>query len=251
MKAKTIPLVAAATVLLAALSSNASAEVRTFTSTDGKAIKAELVGVRDGKASLQMEGGKVFDVPLARLSEGDQTFIKTWAETNKTYKLTDLRFEVRKDRKVERKESGKGKDRKTDKTSDISWAGVVQNNTRETIEDILVTYTIYRRDYYRSENGTSDTLEEVKGEVEVGALEGGAKYDVESEKVEEFSKVTKAKGEARGTTERQNVLGAVFKVSIGGRELITFEDPRGIVSKVEDEREREAEREEREAERSR
>ena len=251
MKAKTIPLVAAATVLLAALSPNSSAEMRTFTSTDGKEIKAEIVGVRDGKASLQLEGGKVFDVPLARLTEGDQTFLKAWAEKNKTYKLTDLRLELKKSRKVERKESGKGKDRKTDKTSDITWVGSLQNNTRETIEEILVTYTVYRRDYYRSENGSSDTLEEVKGEAVVGALEGGAKYELESDKVQELSKVVKGNKDSKGTTERQTVLGAVFKVSIDGRELITFEDPRGIVSKVEDEREREAEREEREAERSR
>lgn len=62
------------------------AETRTFTSTDGKEITAELTGVTAGKAQLNMSG-KNYAVPINRLSAEDQSFIKEWAKKNITYRL--------------------------------------------------------------------------------------------------------------------------------------------------------------------
>ncbi|MEM7015274.1 MAG: hypothetical protein AAF585_27775 [Verrucomicrobiota bacterium] len=60
------------------------AETRTFTSTDGKEIIAELTGVIAGKVQLKIDGKK-YAVPMERLIAEDQTFIKKWAENNITY----------------------------------------------------------------------------------------------------------------------------------------------------------------------
>jgi hypothetical protein len=53
-------------------------EFRTLTNTAGKAIRAKIVAVANGKASIILESGQPFEVPLASLSPADQQFLATW-----------------------------------------------------------------------------------------------------------------------------------------------------------------------------
>jgi hypothetical protein len=55
-----------------------SEEFRTLTNTAGKAIRAKIVAVANGKASILLESGQPFEVPLASLSPADQQFLATW-----------------------------------------------------------------------------------------------------------------------------------------------------------------------------
>ncbi len=52
-------------------------EFRDFTNLEGKKIHGELLDVRDGKVRIRARG-RVFDVPLEKLSEGDRTFLYEW-----------------------------------------------------------------------------------------------------------------------------------------------------------------------------
>lgn len=57
------------------------AESRMWTSSDGKHIQAELVDVLNGEAVLKVAGSvSNVRVPFARLSAGDQEFLKTWVK---------------------------------------------------------------------------------------------------------------------------------------------------------------------------
>lgn len=51
---------------------------RSWTSTEGKVVSAKILGVREGEVSLQLENGKTTVLPLARLVEADQRFIREW-----------------------------------------------------------------------------------------------------------------------------------------------------------------------------
>ncbi|MEQ1840602.1 MAG: DUF1549 domain-containing protein, partial [Verrucomicrobiales bacterium] len=65
---------------LALTVSPARAEMRTWTSADGKTLKAEFSGSSGAGASamvkLKMEDGSVIDYPVAKLSEADRLFVK-------------------------------------------------------------------------------------------------------------------------------------------------------------------------------
>jgi len=65
---------------LALTVSSARAEMRTWTSADGKTLKAEFSGSSGAGASamvkLKMEDGSVIDYPVAKLSEADRLFVK-------------------------------------------------------------------------------------------------------------------------------------------------------------------------------
>ncbi|MGJ8697834.1 MAG: hypothetical protein ACSHYF_16065 [Verrucomicrobiaceae bacterium] len=67
-----------AILLLLAAAFPLCASPRVFTDTKGRPLTAELVQVKNGVASLRLEGGKISKVSLNRLSAKDQEWIKTW-----------------------------------------------------------------------------------------------------------------------------------------------------------------------------
>jgi hypothetical protein len=55
---------------------DAKSELRTWTAVNGKELEAEFVSNSDGQVSLKMKTGKIFKVPLNKLSKADQDFLK-------------------------------------------------------------------------------------------------------------------------------------------------------------------------------
>ena len=54
---------------------DAKSELRTWTAVNGKEIEAEFVSNEKGVVKLKLKSGKVFEVPLDKLSKADQGFI--------------------------------------------------------------------------------------------------------------------------------------------------------------------------------
>ena len=62
--------------LIFCLVATCNAELRTWTAVNGKEVEAEFVSNEKGIVKLKLEAGKVFEVPLDKLSELDQKFLK-------------------------------------------------------------------------------------------------------------------------------------------------------------------------------
>lgn len=58
----------------------ARSETRDWTNTAGKTITAELLSVENENATLKLENGREYTIALNTLSEGDQTYAKSWQE---------------------------------------------------------------------------------------------------------------------------------------------------------------------------
>ena len=71
------PLFAFAALLLATLS--AFAESQTLTDQQGRTIKADVISVQNEKVTIKRDDGQTFDIPLATLSDADQSRLKAWA----------------------------------------------------------------------------------------------------------------------------------------------------------------------------
>ena len=56
------------------------AEMHTFTDTQGRSLKAELISVDDDKVTIKREDGQTFALSLATLSDDDRQFVKDWAK---------------------------------------------------------------------------------------------------------------------------------------------------------------------------
>ena len=84
--------------LILCLIATCNAELRTWTAVNGKEVEAEFVSNEEGVVKLKLESGKVFEVPLDKLSKNDQKFIEISSLTTselpdnkntKRLKLTD------------------------------------------------------------------------------------------------------------------------------------------------------------------
>ena len=65
---------------------DSKSELRTWTAVNGKEVEAEFVSNSDGLVSLKMKTGKVFKVPLNKLSKADQDFLKAKSPPKKLTK---------------------------------------------------------------------------------------------------------------------------------------------------------------------
>ena len=84
--------------LVFCLVATCNAELRTWTAVNGKEVEAEFISNSDGQVTLKLKSGKVFKVPLDKLSKNDQNFIEISSSTSselpdnkntKILKLTD------------------------------------------------------------------------------------------------------------------------------------------------------------------
>ncbi|MGY8639564.1 MAG: SHD1 domain-containing protein [Verrucomicrobiales bacterium] len=69
-----------AVVLLGLINLTVMAEMRVWTNSAGKKIKAEFVSSADGNVSIRIKNGKVFEVAIDQFSEADQKYTKAAAE---------------------------------------------------------------------------------------------------------------------------------------------------------------------------
>lgn len=60
---------------------------RTWTSTDGRTLRAKLLAARDGQGSFALENGTVATVPIDRLVEDDRRFIREWEAVSEYFNL--------------------------------------------------------------------------------------------------------------------------------------------------------------------
>jgi len=57
-------------------------QLRTFTNVQGVKIKARLKAVAEGKATIELENGRDYTLPLAALSPSDQAYVQQWDSSN-------------------------------------------------------------------------------------------------------------------------------------------------------------------------
>ena len=62
--------------LILCLIATCNAELRTWTAVNGKEVEADFVSNEEGVVKLKLKSGKVFEVPLNKLSKSDQEFLK-------------------------------------------------------------------------------------------------------------------------------------------------------------------------------
>lgn len=61
-----------------------AAEPRTFTDQFGRTIKAEVLSVDTDIAKVKRDDGQIFDLPIAKLSDEDKAWLKSWKNSAAT-----------------------------------------------------------------------------------------------------------------------------------------------------------------------
>lgn len=74
---------------LTLLTAAEGAEPRVFTSVTGSTVKAELVSMKDGVATLKREDGQTFTLSLESFSEADRAYLKTQEKPSQTQPISE------------------------------------------------------------------------------------------------------------------------------------------------------------------
>jgi hypothetical protein len=82
------------------LTLSSAAYARTWTSTTGKTLEADLVRIQSGKAYLRF-GKKIAPLPISGLSKKDQIYIKNWITEQKMAQLSSELGEITTDQEAE------------------------------------------------------------------------------------------------------------------------------------------------------
>jgi hypothetical protein len=226
----------------------ARAEVRTFTNSAGKEIKAELIGMENGTAILKLANGRKAKVPLKSLSDGDQTYVKSWYEENKNkVSAGDLRLTIEKNTerlKETEEKRNKGNNNRNNKISrtETSYTCALENLSTKSIEGIKAEYVIYERVSVRGgEDGSETRTEETSNGADVDNLKpkGTVEFTSDSEISEEGETTRKGVSESR----REKVVGFVVTILINGVEILKQSHPDNFLERLEDDAERKAARE--------
>jgi hypothetical protein len=228
-------------VLLLPLS--AGAEVRTFTNKEGRKVEAELVAVVDTTAVLRLANGKEAKVPLASLSEEDQTYAKAWHEENKDkVNSRDLKLEIEKESKrLKEGEAGGGRGNRVPAgadVTDVTFKCELENLSNKKIEGLTANYTIHKRLSTRGSGGSDTSLEETSDSTEVPVLEPGkaVEFELGPERCVDY---TKKSNKGPSESQREKILGVVITLMSGETEILKASEPSNFIDRLEEEAARE------------
>jgi hypothetical protein len=125
------------------IASSIQAEMRTFTSPDGRTLEGEIVSATPDMVTLKLASGQTLAAPINKFSDSDQAFILSWRKENpQTIKYAFAAGYTKE--KIDSRKSSSGA---TTITSE-KWICKMKitNRSGETLENVKVDYDIYLRE---------------------------------------------------------------------------------------------------------
>lgn len=156
---------------------DAFADVRSFTSVDGKSIVAEVVGFEGRAVKLKM-GETIYQVPVSKLSEPDKEYLKAWLKDNIPYAF---RFSVFEKEGASPLTSGQGGEspslsgRGNQESTDVShYIATITNDSGVELEDVELQYRVFiKRTVRMGFSGTNKSTYQAGGLTKITSLPAG------------------------------------------------------------------------------
>jgi hypothetical protein len=247
-------------VVLLLLASPLGAEVRTWRDqVSDVAVDAELIKVEGEKITLKMANGKSFTYPVTRFHEDDQAYAKEWADEHGDEMVGEDKggggkatatapAEVRRALQVVVKEESEAgasektgtKDSKGKKRTENTHFTINLINARSgpAMKDLEVAYTVYKRTRTsdtKNKDGNRTIFEKEADSEKVASLLPGTSTTLKTKSIPTTDSTTPYKAGKKTYEKRlsEEVVGIVVKVTSGGAEVTTIEQPPGLLRTVE------------------
>jgi hypothetical protein len=124
-----------------------TAELRTFTSTDGRTVEAEILAAAPDNVTLKLATGQTVVSPLNRFSEADQKHIADWLKQNPVKLNHSFQVSYTKDK------TGSSKSRNGSVTvTSETWVCKIKvaNRSGQALENVELDYTVF---YHQNDEG--------------------------------------------------------------------------------------------------
>ncbi|WP_138087875.1 hypothetical protein [Phragmitibacter flavus] len=220
------------TLVTVAIASQLSAQVRTFTSTDGRSLTAEIVTATPDMVTLKLENGSTPVVPLVRLSEADRAHIAAWRKANPV----DIRYNFNVDYAKSRTSGPRERPRSGGNNpvfrSKETWVCTfkIQNRSGQAIENLEVQYQLHCYD----DDGKNRVIEHKFGKKQIPLIKTNEILSIDADPVQ-LEIVQLAAGyvwqDGRKSSEDDGVKGAAVTLLHNGK-IVHEYTTRGITKAV-------------------
>lgn len=204
-------------LLLISLSA-ALAEIRTFTSPDGRTLQAEITAATPDRVSLKTAAGQPLVVPIDKFIPADQEHISEWRKANPV----QIKYRFAADYTKSKAGSSKMKsNNETITTEQWECNMKITNQSGQTLEGVTVDYVIY---YDNLERGNKVTRSKA-GKVDIGTMKNLQQLVVKTETVALHSvQLEGGYYYTDGTRSRQKetLNGMIIHVNHAGKKVFTW-----------------------------
>jgi hypothetical protein len=217
---------------------------RTFTSTDGRTVVAELVRVEGETATLKLGNGKLANVTLDSLSEADREFAAAWQEEEKSrLPLSALRTTIERAEKVDNLRGERAPDGMREwkrKLTNTTYTVHLANGTTGPIDGVELRYTTYQ--ILNERGGRSQLVEIDQRTVDVGTVAAKETYQHETRTYTAEDLIAIPEDEELDEVRKsEKTFGLIAEVWIGGRRHSSTPFPDNVATYIADYRRRQDE----------
>lgn len=152
------------------------AEPRTFTSTDGRSLEAEIVAASNDSVSLRLANGQTITSGLGLFSPADQKFIADWRKKNPV--KINYAFQV----SYTKEKTDTSKARRSNETvTTESWICKIKvaNRSGQDLENLKLDYSIF----YNQMDGGKPVLRKRNGSVTIPGIRNNEEVTLPTENV--------------------------------------------------------------------
>lgn len=194
------------------------AEVRTFTSPDGRTLQAEIVAATPDRVSLKTATGQPLIVPIDKFIPADQQFINDWRKANPE----QIKYRFVADYTKSKASSSKRKENNETITTERWECNMkLTNQSGQTLDGVTVDYTIY---FDNIEQGNKVTRSK-KGTAKIGAMKNLQQMVVKTEAIE-LHNVQLEGGfyytDGSRARQKETLNGMVIHINHGGKKVFTW-----------------------------
>lgn len=204
------------------------AEVRTFTSPDGRTLQAEIVSATPDSVTLKLGSGQVMTAPLSKFSQQDQAYVGQWLKTapkNPAPPAPDIRYDFAinfaKEKVGTRKSSAMNQT-----ITQEEWICKMKINNRsgQTVDNVVANYMIF----YSDTGDGRPVVRRQSGQAQVGSIKHLQEVIVPTQSVNlaeyrldggfYFEDGTRAR-------RKDNIEGLVVNILVSGKQVFTWSSP--------------------------
>jgi hypothetical protein len=197
---------------------SASAEMRTFTSPDGRTMQAEIVSATVDRVTLKTAAGQTLVAPNNKFSEADQAFITQWRKDNPETIKYRFTADYTKSKISSSKRSG---DTEFITTEIWECNMKLMNQSGQTLQGVSVDYVIY---FERLSSGNMVTQSKA-GKVDIGTMNALQPIVLKTDTVELYGYQIKPGyyyDDGTRARDKETIKGMVINVNHEGKKVFTW-----------------------------
>lgn len=227
------PLLYIVLTFLMTVNGQSTSDTVTLTDTQGRSIQATIITVMSGTATVRMENGRQYRIPLSKLDEASQKTITTWKLAQLGKKREPFKFSIKNyTEKENERDTGSTRIREYQEGYNVT----VENATPMALPELKVIYVMLKEGAIQAASSNKDVVpEQLKGEatLEPMKMRGTSTFRTKSIPMRE-SRLKSGWSYTSGGRDNavDELIGICIRIMAGDQIIYEFSRPSSLADRV-------------------